>query len=109
MSTVLALLPSDDASELTSSSLERVSCSSVISLEGRMYPVEVAYLSEPSSDYVEAAVQAVFDIHAKACFIPFDASHRLELTFISLYLSILLFSGACRRYPRLSDWSRGDR
>ncbi|KAL7414009.1 P-loop containing nucleoside triphosphate hydrolase protein [Mrakia frigida] len=37
----------------------------IISLEGRMYPVEVAYLSEPSSDYVEAAVQAVFDIHAK--------------------------------------------
>ena len=30
-----------------------------------MYPVEVAYLSEPSSDYVESAVQAVFDIHAK--------------------------------------------
>lgn len=39
-----------------------------------MYPVEVAYLSEPSSDYVEAAVQAVFDIHAKVLSLPIDAS-----------------------------------
>lgn len=34
-----------------------------MSLEGRMYPVEVAYLSQPTLDYVETAVQAAFDIH----------------------------------------------
>jgi HrpA-like RNA helicase len=37
----------------------------VVSLEGRMYPVEVAYLSEPVADYVEAAVRTIFDIHLK--------------------------------------------
>lgn len=35
----------------------------IISLEGRMYPVEIGYLSEPSLSYVESAVQAVFDVH----------------------------------------------
>lgn len=37
----------------------------VVSLEGRMYPVETAYLEEPVANYVEAAVQTVFDIHMK--------------------------------------------
>ncbi|ODN84690.1 hypothetical protein L202_00583 [Cryptococcus amylolentus CBS 6039] len=37
----------------------------VVSLEGRMFPVEVCYLKEPCSDYTEAAVQTVFDIHMK--------------------------------------------
>ncbi|KAJ9119855.1 hypothetical protein QFC24_005569 [Naganishia onofrii] len=37
----------------------------VVSLEGRMYPVETAYLEQPVSNYVEAAVQTVFDIHMK--------------------------------------------
>ncbi|KEI40652.1 uncharacterized protein L969DRAFT_16014 [Mixia osmundae IAM 14324] len=37
----------------------------IISLEGRMYPVEVAYLDEPVTDYVRAAVKAVLDIHLK--------------------------------------------
>lgn len=36
----------------------------IISLEGRMYPVDILYLEEPSEDYVEKAVQTVFDIHA---------------------------------------------
>lgn len=30
-----------------------------------MYPVEVAYLSEPCADYVQAAIDAVFAIHTK--------------------------------------------
>lgn len=34
-----------------------------MSLEGRMYPVEVAYLEQPCSDYVQAAVDAVWNIH----------------------------------------------
>ncbi|EJT46062.1 pre-mRNA splicing factor [Trichosporon asahii var. asahii CBS 2479] len=38
---------------------------SVVSLEGRMYPVEVAFLSEPCADYGQAAIDAVFAIHTK--------------------------------------------
>lgn len=37
----------------------------IISLEGRMYPVDIHYLEEPSEDYVEQAVKTVFDIHTK--------------------------------------------
>ncbi|KAI9794825.1 MAG: hypothetical protein M1816_002953 [Peltula sp. TS41687] len=37
----------------------------IITLEGRMYPVDVHYLEEPTSDYVERAVQTVFDIHTQ--------------------------------------------
>ena len=37
----------------------------VISLAGRMYPVDILYLEEPSEDYVERAVKTVFDIHLR--------------------------------------------
>lgn len=30
-----------------------------------MFPVELAYLQTPTSNYVESAVQTVFDIHMK--------------------------------------------
>ena len=36
----------------------------IISLEGRMYPVDLLYLEEPAEDYLERAVKTVFDIHA---------------------------------------------
>ena len=36
----------------------------IISLEGRMYPVDTLFLEEPTEDYVERAVKTVFDIHA---------------------------------------------
>ena len=35
----------------------------VISLEGRMYPVEISYLSEPTLNYVQSAAEAVLRIH----------------------------------------------
>lgn len=35
----------------------------IVSLEGRMYPVDIFYLEEPVEDYVEKAVKTVFDIH----------------------------------------------
>ena len=35
----------------------------VASLEGRMYPVEVAYLREPTPDYVRTAAEVVNNIH----------------------------------------------
>ena len=36
----------------------------IISLEGRMYPVDILHLEDPAEDYVERAVRTVFDIHA---------------------------------------------
>lgn len=41
----------------------RDSIGRIISLEGRMYPVDHLYLEEPVEDYVERAVKTVFDIH----------------------------------------------
>ncbi|KAL7661217.1 hypothetical protein ACMYSQ_000641 [Aspergillus niger] len=35
----------------------------IISLEGRMYPVDMLFLENPAEDYVERAVKTVFDIH----------------------------------------------
>lgn len=35
----------------------------IISLEGRMYPVDMLFLDSPAEDYVERAVKTVFDIH----------------------------------------------
>ncbi|KAF2234599.1 ATP dependent RNA helicase, partial [Viridothelium virens] len=37
----------------------------IISLEGRMYPVDIHYLEEPAEDYVERAVQTALDIHTQ--------------------------------------------
>ncbi|KAI9882386.1 MAG: kinetochore-associated Ndc80 complex subunit spc25 [Watsoniomyces obsoletus] len=51
---------SDDASLSTNNTIGRI-----ITLEGRMYPVDILYLEEPVPDYVEAAVKTVFDIHTK--------------------------------------------
>ncbi|KAL4785110.1 P-loop containing nucleoside triphosphate hydrolase protein [Aspergillus varians] len=35
----------------------------IISLEGRMYPVDILFLDSPAEDYVERSVKTVFDIH----------------------------------------------
>ncbi|KAI7886457.1 P-loop containing nucleoside triphosphate hydrolase protein [Lichtheimia hyalospora FSU 10163] len=37
----------------------------ILSLEGRMYPVDILYADQPVSDYVESTIQTVFDIHTK--------------------------------------------
>ncbi|KAL2256742.1 hypothetical protein VTK26DRAFT_1188 [Humicola hyalothermophila] len=37
---------------------------SIISLEGRTYPVDILYLETPAEDYLEKAISTVFDIHA---------------------------------------------
>lgn len=37
----------------------------IISLEGRMYPVDVLYLESPAENYIERAVKTVFDIHTQ--------------------------------------------
>jgi ATP-dependent RNA helicase DDX35 len=36
---------------------------SIVSLEGRMYPVEVAYLQEPTPDYVKKAAEVAWRIN----------------------------------------------
>lgn len=37
----------------------------VVSLEGRAFPVDILYMEEATDDYVEKAVQTVFEIHLK--------------------------------------------
>ncbi|PNS21073.1 hypothetical protein CAC42_3410 [Sphaceloma murrayae] len=37
----------------------------ILSVEGRMYPVDIEYLTSPAENYVERAVQAIFDIHTQ--------------------------------------------
>ncbi|KAJ5546912.1 hypothetical protein N7494_004497 [Penicillium frequentans] len=37
----------------------------IISIEGRMYPVDTLFLENPAEDYVERAVKTVFDIHTQ--------------------------------------------
>ncbi|KAF2395545.1 ATP dependent RNA helicase [Trichodelitschia bisporula] len=37
----------------------------ILSIDGRMYPVDIHYLKEPAEDYVERAVKTVLDIHTK--------------------------------------------
>jgi ATP-dependent RNA helicase DDX35 len=38
----------------------------IASLEGRMYPVEVAYLRESTPDYVRTAAEVVITVHSHA-------------------------------------------
>ncbi|KAL7275973.1 hypothetical protein RUND412_001042 [Rhizina undulata] len=44
---------------------EKQELAKIISLEGRCYPVDILYLEEPTENYVEKAIQTVFDIHTK--------------------------------------------
>lgn len=37
----------------------------IVSLEGRTYPIDILYLEQPAEDYVEKATNVVFDIHAQ--------------------------------------------
>jgi ATP-dependent RNA helicase DDX35 len=38
----------------------------VLNIPGRMYPVEIAYLSEPTEDYVKEAVRVVWNLHLQS-------------------------------------------
>jgi ATP-dependent RNA helicase DDX35 len=35
----------------------------IISLEGRMYPVQVAYMDDPIPDYVQSAAQVAWNVN----------------------------------------------
>ncbi len=37
----------------------------IVTVEGRMYPVDILYLEQPAADYVEAAVTTCLEIHTK--------------------------------------------
>ncbi|KAI5298109.1 hypothetical protein KEM55_003801, partial [Ascosphaera atra] len=37
----------------------------IVTIEGRMYPVDCLFLENPAEDYVERAIKTVFDIHAQ--------------------------------------------
>ncbi|KOS21937.1 putative ATP-dependent RNA helicase [Escovopsis weberi] len=37
----------------------------IVSLEGRTFPIDTLYLESPAEDYVEKALETVFDIHAQ--------------------------------------------
>ncbi|KAM0199842.1 hypothetical protein ACHAPA_004210 [Fusarium lateritium] len=37
----------------------------IVSLEGRTYPIDILYLESPSENYVEKAIDVVFDIHTQ--------------------------------------------
>lgn len=37
----------------------------IVSLEGRGYPIDILYLESPAEDYVEKAIETVFDIHTQ--------------------------------------------
>jgi len=45
------------------SSLPEPLDSIIVSLEGRAYPVQIAYLEEPTNDYVRKAAETVISIH----------------------------------------------
>lgn len=65
----------------------------IVSLEGRMYPVEIAYLQESTPDYVRKAAEVVMGIHQHVCDSAFSfyseqvyTAHRLpeEISWSSL-------------------------
>ncbi|KAK9417880.1 putative P-loop containing nucleoside triphosphate hydrolase protein [Seiridium unicorne] len=56
---------SDTSEEKASSGTSNGRAGSIISLEGRTYPIDILYLEVPTEDYVERAISTVFDIHTK--------------------------------------------
>lgn len=68
----------------------------IISLEGRMYPVDIAYLQEPTTDYVRKAAEVVWSINLQVCL---SIGHSRQVKY-KLARS--------RRYPSVLNWSRRD-
>ena len=58
-----------DAEELrnffnsSKSSKQETDTATILSVEGRLYPVDVYYLSEPCADYVQSIVDTALKIH----------------------------------------------
>jgi len=71
----------------------------IVSLEGRMYPVDVAYLQEPTPDYVRTAAQVSWNINLRVSFLAATRKHTLPFQ----------STARSRRYSCILDGSRGDR
>jgi ATP-dependent RNA helicase DDX35 len=54
---------SEHNEETTSDGKQNGDIASIISLEGRTYPIDILYLEVPAEDYLEKAVSVVIDIH----------------------------------------------
>ena len=54
----------------------------IVSLEGRAYPVQIAYLGGPTEDYVRKAAETVMSIHRQVLSTPF-LIREIVLTFFS--------------------------
>ncbi|KAK7753874.1 hypothetical protein SLS62_004240 [Diatrype stigma] len=55
----------DDASDQKAGANGTSQTATIISLEGRTYPIDILYLESPTEDYVEKTVSTVFEIHTK--------------------------------------------
>ncbi|KAK3989835.1 P-loop containing nucleoside triphosphate hydrolase protein [Cladorrhinum sp. PSN332] len=54
---------SEPNEETPSNNKDDSNVASIISLEGRTYPIDILYLESPAEDYLEKAISTVFDIH----------------------------------------------
>lgn len=54
-----------NASRKSGTSTEQRESTSICFIEGRQFPVQITYLSDPTLDFVEAALKAVLEIHRK--------------------------------------------
>ncbi|KAK4042268.1 P-loop containing nucleoside triphosphate hydrolase protein [Parachaetomium inaequale] len=54
---------SEPKEEATADDKQHEDIASIVSLEGRTYPIDILYLDSPAEDYLEKAVSTVFDIH----------------------------------------------
>ncbi|CEI65354.1 putative ATP-dependent RNA helicase DHX35 [Fusarium venenatum] len=57
---------SDDQNNSKNSDKEKKDeVGAIVSLEGRTYPIDILYLESPAENYVEKAIDVVFDIHTQ--------------------------------------------
>ncbi|KAL6920384.1 hypothetical protein ACHAPO_000756 [Fusarium lateritium] len=57
---------SDDQNNSKNSDKEKkAEVGAIVSLEGRTYPIDILYLESPAENYVEKAIDVVFDIHTQ--------------------------------------------
>lgn len=63
----------------------------VVSVEGRQFPVNIQYLSEPSINFIHTTVETIISIHKNV---------------IPIAVVYLLLLGTSRRYPCILTWKR---
>ena len=68
----------------------------IMSLEGRMYPVDIHYLKEPISDYLQSAMDVAFAIHSQVGPYCLREQHDGLLCKLASQ-SLLIMAGDCRK------------